>query len=382
MIIDIDENIIKKDFSQYIYETGILSENNNKKKIFNYESEEIGEIYAINKNDNDTNKKKENKGKKETKEIKVKKKSKNLNNFKGSFYFNALMKCLVNIKYLKDCLLNKEFIYSKKIKNKKIINDFSKIVQYMWNYKIECEPSIFLCEIQSLSKIDDIYKNLDLLIEFLLYSMYKEEIENRDIDYQLNSLKKGDVEINESFIHNLFFFELEYICVECNHVKNKTNNFILYYNLKDFANQKSLNIESFIKLKKDDKCYKCNKTKKFHYIFKNCPKILLIFFKEIEWYHKFSINNKGIDLKNNISKDNKEKSTKYHLIGLIKDFGVLSDEEKKVVSYSVSPVDNLWYEYINIGIDNNKSKNNESIKFDAIKNDSKMPNLLIYERDE
>ena len=94
------------------------------------------------------------------------------------------------------------------------------------------------------------------------------------------------------------------------------------------------------------------------------------------------ILNNNIDLKDIILMDKNEKSAKYKLIGIIKENGTLSNKEKKVISFSLSPINNLWYDYSNFETAYQKDKNNKSIKFDDIKKDSKMPNLLIYEKEE
>jgi hypothetical protein len=212
--------------------------------------------------------------------------------------------------------------------------------------------------------------------------MHNEEIieEKKKINYKLDSLKQTNIEKENSLIHDLFFFELEYIC-ENNHTNNMTSNFILYISLKDMKNQKNFNIESFLNTKKLEICSKCNKRQKFQFKFKNCPKILLIYFKEIDESMKLILNN-NIDLKDIILMDKNEKSAKYNLIGIIKENGTFSNNDKKVISFSLSPINNLWYDYSNFETAYQKDKNNKSIKFDDIKKDSKMPNLLIYEKEK
>ena len=74
-----------------------------------------------------------------------------------------------------------------------------------------------------------------------------------------------------------------------------------------------------------------------------------------------------LDLKDNISKNNKDKNAKYKLKGFIRE-----NNNKNLILYSESPVDKNWYEYKNEKIE-------KLTKFHS-DNNYKIPNLLIYEK--
>ena len=254
-------------------------------------------------------------------------------------------------------------------------------MQYVWNVNNNEEEKKlcfeFLYEIQALSQINNIYDSLELLLDFLLYAMHIEQRINSEeikINYDLNSIKNNIKEGEKSFIQKLFLFKLENQCKTC---KN-TNyyNFILNINMKEIIKNNSeiidISINNILNLRKTLTCKLCTKTINDYKIeFKICPKILVICFQEINLPNlRFKINEE-IDLKNNISKNNKKDNIKYKLISIIRE-----KKRKNVILYAKSPINNLWCEYRNGKI------YNKNIKFNDNQNDYnyKIPNLLIYEK--
>ena len=250
-------------------------------------------------------------------------------------------------------------------------------MQYVWNPVNEEEKnrffSDFLFEIPGLSKINN---KLDLLLEFLLYAMHNEQNINDEktkINYELNSLKGNLKDDDRSFIKNLFLFKLENKCKTCKN--NNDYNLILNLNINEIIKNNSkttdININSILKQKKNIniKCNLCNNhinTDKIKFI--THPNILLIYIQEINNPNvKFNIS-LDLDLKDNISKNNKDKNTKYKLKGFIRE-----NNNKNIISYSESPVDKNWYEY------NNGKFPKKLTKFHS-DNNYKIPNLLIYEK--
>ena len=366
MVNDIENNIIPKGIATYIYETGTDFSNTKTNKLFNKKLELIGYIANLN-----------------NKNYNLKEYSNNLETFEDSYYYIALIQCLVNIKPLKKLFLNKELLFNEKIVQdyKKVTKYFYKIMQYVWNVNNNEEEKKlcfeFLYEIQALSQINNIYDSLELLLDFLLYAMHIEQRINSEeikINYDLNSIKNNIKEGEKSFIQKLFLFKLENQCKTC---KN-TNyyNFILNINMKEIIKNNSeiidISINNILNLRKTLTCKLCTKTINDYKIeFKICPKILVICFQEINLPNlRFKINEE-IDLKNNISKNNKKDNIKYKLISIIRE-----KKRKNVILYAKSPINNLWCEYRNGKI------YNKNIKFNDNQNDYnyKIPNLLIYEK--
>ena len=372
MVDDIENNIIPNGLAAYIYETGINFSYKKTNKLFNKELELIGYITNYN-NKNEY----------------LKKYANNLETFENSHYYTSLIQCLVNIKPLKDLFCNRELLLNEKIVQdyKKVTKSFYKIMQYLWDFNNnEKEKLLYFnlfIEIPELSKINNIYDKLDLLIVFLLYAMHVEQNINDEkikINYNLNSLKSNIKDNQNSFIKNIFPYKSENQCKSCKNTINQEN-FILYLNIKKLIqknpNTKDINIYTLLRQEKyitcnNDNCTKRINSDKIKII--TCPNILLIYFQEINVPNiNFNLN-EVIDIKDIIIKNNEDKKTKYKLIGLLIEYN--ENNRKNVISYSKSPVNNIWYEYKNGKCDI------KGTTFDYIekKNNCKVPNFLIYER--
>ena len=129
-------------------------------------------------------------------------------------------------------------------------------------------------------------------------------------------------------------------------------------------NNTETNTESLLSFKQEIFCNKfenmINSKKKFI----SFPKILIIIIQDKDKNHiKFKLNKKLIIEK---------KKAEYELISLIKEFNKNDKEEnKKVITYLKSPINNLWYKY-------EEQHSIESLTFDIIENDKTIPSLLIY----
>ena len=362
---EIETNIIPKGIEEYLYEMGInFSITDNIQSLYNIELKEVGSLH--------------NKSKMNLDKIKPQY-TRNLECFQCSYYYNAIIQCLANIGFLKDRFLNRKQLLKEKIikNNRKITNIFYRIIQYIWYWKINSDEQKekylnFLYEIQSLSGINNIYDKLDLLIEFLLLAIHSEQnLQNKEenISYKLNDLQNEFNKKNNSFIKDLIYFELE--CKKC-HNKINFNNYILYLNIKELMlfnkikNNKGTNIENLLSLKQEIYCYNCKKMINSKKKFISYPKILIIIILDKEKdYIKFKLNEKLIIEK---------KKTEYELISLIKEFNKdNSEENKKVITYLKSPINNSWYKY-------EEQHSIESLSFDIIENDYSIPNLLIYKK--
>ena len=275
---EIEKNIIPYGIEEYLLETGIDFTNIDYiQKLYNIELKKIGKLY--NKSNLDLDK------------IKPQY-TRNLESLQWSYYYNAVIQCLVNIGFLKDIFLNREKLVKNHIIKdyKKITNIFYRIMQYMWYWKRISDEKVeyadLLIQIQSLSGMNNIYDRLDLLIEFLLLAIHSEQnIDNKEenINYKLNNLQNEFNKKNNSFIKDLIFFELESSCDKCNN-KIKFNNYILYYNISELMTyniiiNNSGNTESLLSLKQEIFCYKCENMIYSKKRFISFPKILNFFLK-------------------------------------------------------------------------------------------------------
>ena len=311
--------------------------------------------------------------------------SRSLESSEGTFYFNGVIQCLVNIGPLKELFLNIYELNDKKIiQEKKIITmNFYKLMNYMWNYNQlnnndEGQSIIFLTEIQTLSQDLTLFNNIKLLIEFILLSMHYEQKLNDNIDlkidYKIDEIKKDFYKFKNSFINDLFFFELGSAdnCL-CN------NNFISTHYMLSFDDDKlykqlinqTINIETLlshpnIKLP----CKFCNKFKKTKITFKSFPKILIIYFQQkkdnnIKFKYKMEIDLKKYSL-------NYKDNARFELISMIK-----IGQKKEIKTYCKSSKKDIWYKYTE-SIDQQKI---EKIQLsNDIENYKIVPYLLIYQK--
>ena len=115
----------------------------------------------------------------------------------GSYKYNDIIQCLVNIGPLKDLFLNRNKLYKEKIieENKKITFNFYKLMQYMWHWdpiiinNDDDQSMIFMIEIISLFNNNLILNDIKLLIEFILLSMHC-ETKLININNNINKLRK------------------------------------------------------------------------------------------------------------------------------------------------------------------------------------------------
>ena len=93
--------------------------------------------------------------------------------FKDGDNFNAIIQCLVNIKYLKIIFKRKDISKRVNTIRRKVTNNFYKIMQYLWHYNeigIKDEYIEFLFQLKDLSGKQDILNNIDSL--YFLNSNY------------------------------------------------------------------------------------------------------------------------------------------------------------------------------------------------------------------
>jgi len=261
--------------------------------------------------------------------------------------------------------------------------NFYKLMNYMWNYNQlnnndEGQNINFLIEIQTLSQKLSIFKDIKLLIEFILLSMHNEQKLNNNIhlkiDYKIDEIKKDFFKFKNSFINDLFFFELglkdKCLC--------KVNFFSTYYMLsldddslfKDLKNQNiniySLLSKAIIKLQ----CNKCNKSKKTKILFKSLPKILIIYIKpKIENNIIFNYNI-DIELKKYLLE--KKDNARFELISMIR-----IGPNNEIKTYCKSSKNNIWYKYTE-SLDQEYFE--EIILPNELGNYKDIPNLLIYQK--
>ena len=301
-----------------------------------------------------------------------------------SYYFNSVIQCLANINQLKILFLNRAKLKKTIGKKHKMSMIFYKLMQYMWIFK-ENENNkeeinsinsyILLPDISELSQNENLFKDIKQLIEFILLSMHceqslnpnDEEEDEQNINYEINNLKKLSTEINNSFIKNLFFFELQIDdkCCENNYIIDC----LLYYSREEIEiiKDQKINIDTILTLKTNYKCKICNKEKNSKFKFKSPPQILIIIFsKEIDYNFNFSYKDK-MDLKKySIEK----KSNNYELISLI------IKANQGFETYCKSSIENNnWYHYKE-GI-NEQSIDKVILKQNQVLN---KPYLLIYKK--
>jgi hypothetical protein len=253
----------------------------------------------------------------------------------------------------------------------------------MWNYNQlnnndEGQSIIFLTEIQTLSQDFTIFKNIKLLIEFILLSMHYEQKLNDNIDlqidYKIDEIKKDFYKFKNSFINDLFFFELglkdKCLC--------KVNFFSTYYMLsfdddtlfkdlkKQIINIDTLLSKAIIKLQ----CNKCKKSKKTKILFKSLPKILIIYIKpKIENNITFNYNI-DIELKKYLL-ENKDNAS-FELISMIR-----IGPNNEIKTYCKSSKNNIWYIYTE---SLHQEYFEKIILPNEIGNYRDIPNLLIYQK--
>ena len=244
--------------------------------------------------------------------------------------YNGLIQCLVNIGPLKDIFLNRINLYNKKINNEKklVTMLFYKLMEYMWNSNNNNDDDkdysfIFLIEIQTLSKKIGIFNDIDLLIGFILLSIhYEQQLNyryNLKIYYSFYEFENNLNLFNNSFINDIFFFELDLEDKsKCKYKEFSSTHYMLSYNDNNLMELKeqNINIKTLFYLKTKIVCNKCNNGKATKLIFKSLPKILIISIQSttidnLKFTYNIEINLKKFCLNN---KDN----VNYKLISMIK----------------------------------------------------------------
>ena len=374
MIKEIDKYILKKGIEAYLDEMGIDFTKKTKQHLINNKLEEIGSFLILNENINITIYKNEIY-------------SRSLMNNDAPFY-NGIIQCLVNIRPLKDIFLNRNNLYNKKIiHEKKIVTMlFYKLMNYMWNSNNNNDDKdhsfIFLTEIQTLSKKIGIFNDIHLLIEYILLSInYEQQLNynnNLKIDYKFNEIEKSFNKYKNSFINDIFFFELESEdkC-KCKNNCNSTTQYILSYNdeiLKELEEQ-NINIETLFNLRIKIICDKCKKYLKGRIKFKSQPKILIISIETKKRKEEYNITfnyNMELNLKKNFV--NNKVNINYKLICMMK----CLENKKVLTAYCKSSTkEDIWYAYK----ESKEQQIIEEIKLsDEITTYKRIPYLLIYQK--
>ena len=372
---EINEQILKKGIEAYIYDLGVYFSKKEKKDLIinnNNEFEQIGFFYDLNKK----------------RKINQIYNSRALDNIQDFYYYNGVIQCLVNIEPLKNIFLNRKILMDKKIKlkNKNVLNNFYNLIQYMWkindNDNNETDNvnqgTIFFIEIKTLLNDFYIFKNIRLLIEFLLLSMNLEHVlvnnDNNTINYKIDYLRLTALDNNKSFIKELFFFEIKSKCCK----ENNYLSYLLSFNgeqlYKQFKNNK-INIESILSSGKAEiTCQKCYKIKESQFKFVKFPEVLIIVIQ----YKKedYTLNSLNLYLMETMKiKNIKKEIQEYKLISMI------IKKENKIETYCKPFMENnLWNEYLE------EDKEQKIIYYKSFneifkdKNNPVNPCLLIFQK--
>ena len=363
---EIKENILIKGIDAYLYDMEIDFSNNQEfQELCDIKLKQIGQVLILNK--------------KVYGPITY---SKDLEEFKYSDNFNAIIQCLVNIKYLKIIFKRKDISKRINIIRRKVTKIFYKIMQYMWHYNelgIKEKYIEFLFQLKDLSGKQDILNNIDSLIKFLLLAIHLEQSteKNIEINYHLYNLENEFHKEKDSLIKKLFFVKYESVnkCKKCK--KNIIRkDCILFINIKDFkrinSNMKNFNLNSIFLFKHEFLCEDCNESINSEIKFINFPQILIIIFQDLE--------KNQLELKEELKLEENEK---YKLISVIFENEKESQnnqtkKNKILITYCKSPVNAKWYEYGVIS--NYNDRNKQNVDFNSIKQKNFIPSLLIYQK--
>ena len=259
---EIEKNIKRKGIGKYIYDFGINFSNSGEYDLINIDLKTIGKLYNYQKN---------------YREIYYyfNYLNKEVKNIEKSGFLIGILYCLLNIKPLTD-------FFSKTNKPFKLIDENStttkfyyKIVQdLLWNFDDKDENINklyieFMEKIKDISKNNDIFNNMEGLINWLLLELHNDLLEdNEGKKVKKYKLFKNFSEIivpcvknekdkiindfysnHNSIIRKLFFFELE-LMNNCNNkecLKSKKNNNIFSYSYNSFLNIEFNQIDEEIK---------------------------------------------------------------------------------------------------------------------------------------
>ena len=371
---EIDEGIMQKGIENYLNEMGIMDLSNKKTHpLYNFKLEKIGSLYVP----------------KEKDIIKINNSvthSKCLNYIKDSYYYNSVIQCLVNIGLLKNIFANRNYLIDNKIvgSHKNLTKKFYELFQSMWNYSPENENIInneLREEILGFSCNIDIFKDIKVLIEFILLSIHSEQKSNENNTKIIYNLKIMKNEFNNtySFLNQLFSFNVKY---NCNNCKGEDYTKLCMLNLDiDKINSKSIgHTINFISLLKTEKfeilCNNCQKTISSKISFSSFPIILIIVIKsKNNGKFKFDYIEK-LELQNFFDQDIGG-NFQYELIDIIK------CKDRKVNNFDteiyckLSNNINIWNKYTQT------ENGQECQKIDFLDKDKiseDIPYLLIYQK--
>ena len=295
-----------------------------------------------------------------------------------SGYLNGVIIGLMNLEPIKNLFFDKSKLINMIDKDSVFTKYFYEIFQELHYLKKEDENKVenlcinFMKTIQEISKDSHILENIKSLIEFLLLKLHNEQNKkNKNFITTLDKMYKTDKDIkefykiNESFIQESFFFEMEldkhcyfcykdikeyYMCCTLNfnieqlYRKYKNNNIISFYNILD-----NLNL--------DTSCPFCGEPIRLLRQFNECPDYLIIIIDDkqnnIEYQFDFK---EEVNINNYICNTNLINKTKYKLIYFIQ------NEMTSFLKYN-----HEWYKY-----EGNKVKTLKSI------NQKLLPYLLVY----
>ena len=135
---------------------------------------------------------------------------------------------------------------------------------------------------------------------------------------------------------------------------------------------KNFNLNSIVNFKHEFLCQNCNESINSEIKFINFPKILIIFFQDLE--------KNQLELQEELKLKENEK---YKLISVIFENEKESQnnqtkKNKSLITYCKSPVNKKWYEYgVNSDINDRKKQN---VFFYSIEKKNFIPKILIYQK--
>ena len=238
------------------------------------------------------------------------------------------------------------------------------------------QSMVFMIEITTLYNNNLLFNDIKLLIEFILLSMHCETNLN-NINYNIDILRNEFYNINNSFIKDIFFFDLlSHSTCKCKKHLTSTN-YILYLDVDpNHSRFNGLSIENIIKDSKMDLiCNKCKESKDLVFSkiqFNSSPKILIVVFKK-------KINGIKVYYKSQMSiVDNKGKNNTYELIGIIKNIENNENEFETFCNTSINK--GIWYKYRGA---NKPEKLEKNALLDSLSiENNNVPFLLIYQKIE
>ena len=297
-------------------------------------------------------------------------------------YYNGVIQCLVNIHPLKTLFLNKNKLMNicrnPRINDKPVTFNFYLLMKYIWNNDIndELKENTFLAAMKSLSKDINIFNNIKLLIEFILLSIHYESYTNiSKIVYKLDYLRKNINSTNQSFIKDLFFFNiLSSSPSKCCNKIIESSNYILYYNKNNISKLygRIIGLNNLFHSEINFGC-DCKSHFQSKLVFKTLPKILIIILELVDDYQiKFNYN-QSIDITEFVSPKSKPNCiSKYELISLI----IYNKNPKKIRTYCKSlNEEKIWYKYEESISQQNCDKIHN---FNKIQLNKDLPFLLVY----